>query len=109
MPTKLYEENREINKEFTHTWKNCFTKFKIFDLTEYKKIIFLDSDILILKNIDHLFNCSHMTACIDGEYFNIWPEYLHFNAGCLVIEPSHKLYLNLLEYIDKIDHKKYGR
>ena len=106
MPTKLYEENIKIHKEFTNTWKNCFTKFKIF---EYKKIIFLDSDILILKNIDNLFKCSHMTACVDGEYFNIWPDYLHFNAGCLVIEPSHELYLNLLKCIETINHKLYER
>ena len=109
MPDVLYEENIKIHRQFTNTWRNCFTKFKIFDLTQFDKIIFLDADVMVLKNLDDLFARSHMTACIDGEYFNIWPDYLHFNAGCMVIEPSHETYLNLLETLKTINHNEYKR
>jgi len=107
MPDALYEENVKIHKKFTNNWKNCFTKYKLFDLTEYDKIVFLDADIMVLKNLDDLFDKPNMTACVDGEYFNIWPNYLHFNAGCLVIEPSHGTYLDLLKELENINHEKY--
>ena len=109
MPDALYEENVKIHKKFTNNWKNCFTKYKLFDLTEYDKIVFLDADIMVLKNLDDLFDKPNMTACVDGEYFNIWPNYLHFNAGCLVIEPSHGTYLDLLKELENINHEKYQR
>ena len=41
-----------------------------------------------MKNLDHLFDKPHLTAAIDGEYFNLWPDWVHFNGGCMVIEPS---------------------
>ena len=34
MPTKLYEENIKIHKEFTNTWKNCFNIKKLFFLIQ---------------------------------------------------------------------------
>ena len=109
MSEKLYEENYKIHPQFTYNWKYCFTKFNIFNLVEYDKIVFLDCDILVLKNIDNLFECPHMTAAVDGEYFDIWPEYLHFNAGCLVIEPSNELYKNLIKCANEICHDIYKR
>ena len=39
-----------------------------------------------------------MTAAVDGEYFNIWPEWTHFNAGCLVVEPKEEEYNKILEF-----------
>jgi len=31
-----------------------FNKLAIFRLTQFRKIMFLDSDVLVLKNIDHV-------------------------------------------------------
>jgi len=86
---EINEYNTKINAPLAATWKNCWTKFKIFDLIEYDKIVFLDADIMVLKNLDHLFELPHMTAALDGEYFNLWEGWPHFNSGCLVIEPNH--------------------
>ena len=43
-----------------------------------------------------------MTSCLDGEYFNLWPEWPHFNTGCLVIEPSKELFDNILSFGRKL-------
>jgi len=53
---------------------------------------------MVLKNLDHLFDKPHMTSALDGEYFNIWPGWDHFNSGCIVIEPSHELFEDILTY-----------
>ena len=95
---EIYEFNKKINAPLANTWKNCWTKFRIFDQTQFDKIIFLDADIMLLKNIDHLFTKPHMTAALDGEYFNLWPGWDHFNSGCLVLEPSHEEFEKILNY-----------
>ncbi|WP_296859564.1 glycosyltransferase, partial [uncultured Methanobrevibacter sp.] len=78
-PPDIYQHNLNFEPNTAATWRNCWTKFHIFNLTQFDKIVFLDADILILKNLDHLFNCPHMTSCLDGEYFNLWPGWDHFN------------------------------
>lgn len=101
MPQVFVDYNELLNMRQARIWKDTFTKFNIFKLTQFDKIVFLDADVMILKNIDHLFDCAPGTAAVDGEYFNIWPEdQLHFNAGCMVIEPSEITYDNLINYID---------
>ena len=95
---ELNNHNFAVDKRRAGIWKNCWTKFKIFDLIQFEKIVFLDADIMILKNIDHLFQCPHMTAALDGEIFNIWPNDPHFNAGCIVIEPKHEIFEDILKF-----------
>ena len=98
MPEQIYNFNMSVNPRMTAVWENCLTKFKIFNLTQFDKLIFLDADILILKNLDDLFERPHMTSALDGEYFNLWPGWDHFNSGIMVIEPSEKLFNDLLDF-----------
>lgn len=97
-PDDIYEHNLRFNAATAACWRDCWTKFRIFDQTQFDKIVFLDADIMVLKNLDHLFKKPHMTSCLDGEYFNIWPGWDHFNSGCIVIEPSHELFEDILNY-----------
>lgn len=92
--------NKNINASFAKTWSLCLTKLKLFNLTQFDKIIFLDSDIMVLKNLDNLFECAHMTSALDGEYFNLWPDDPHFNSGILVIEPNEAEYNNLINFVN---------
>jgi len=57
-------------------------------MTEIDKWLFLDADMMIMKNIDHVFEYPHLTSALDGEYFNLWPGWDHFNSGVLLIEPN---------------------
>ena len=90
--------NKKLSARFTKIWELCLSKLKIWTLTQFDKIIYLDNDTLILKNLDHLFDCPHMTSALDGEYFNIWPDEPHFNAGILIIQPNLEEYNKLYEY-----------
>lgn len=94
---EILKYNSSISHYFGKIWSDTLTKFQIFSLS-YDKVIYLDADILVLKNLDHLFNCEHMTAAVDGEYFNVWKDDVHLNAGLLVIEPSAQEYQNLMEF-----------
>lgn len=37
-------------------WKEQFTKLRVFEMTEYKRILFIDADILVTSKIDGIFN-----------------------------------------------------
>ncbi|XP_073294949.1 UDP-glucuronate:xylan alpha-glucuronosyltransferase 2 isoform X3 [Primulina huaijiensis] len=69
-----------------HAKKNSYneynySKFRLWLLTEYDKIVFIDSDIIVLRNLDVLFNFPQMSATgNDGSIFN---------SGIMVIEPSN--------------------
>ncbi|KAK4383431.1 UDP-glucuronate:xylan alpha-glucuronosyltransferase 2 [Sesamum angolense] len=58
-----------------------YSKFRLWQLTHYDKIIFIDSDIVVLRNLDVLFHFPQMSATgNDGSIFN---------SGVMVIEPSN--------------------
>ena len=48
-------------------WNNTFDKFNLFDLLNYDKVVYLDSDIYVNKNIDELFDKPNMSAVIAGK------------------------------------------
>ncbi len=88
LPIKTREcENLDQDRKYCPTsWKSTFTKLEIFDLTRFDKIVYLDADMLICDNLDHLFDKPHFSAVNAGGFkFKDW---LDLNSGLLVIEPS---------------------
>jgi len=49
------------------TWRKylnlVFTKFHVFNLTQYKKIILIDADAIVLKHPDHIFSLNAPAGC----------------------------------------------
>lgn len=118
-----FQEHQLKTKENNPLWKNVNFKFQIFNQIEYDKIIYLDCDIFILKNIDFLFKKPHMTASFNF-YFYKFPIFINnkyysfdlnniegkpakainrFNGGCLIINPSQELFNNIINFINNIN------
>lgn len=85
-------------------WKETFFKLKVFDLTQFDKIVFLDSDMLVLKNLDHLFEMPHMSCVAAGQ--ELHSDWVKLNSGLMVIEPNHEEYLGLERMIDRVYREK---
>lgn len=51
-------------------WSESFTKLYAFDLTEYDRVIFLDSDSLVLQNMDELFSLPESILALPVNYIN---------------------------------------
>ncbi|XP_002510223.2 UDP-glucuronate:xylan alpha-glucuronosyltransferase 2 isoform X1 [Ricinus communis] len=66
-----------------------YSKFRLWQLTDYDKIIFIDSDIIVLRNLDILFHFPQMSATGN----DIWI----FNSGIMVIEPSNCTFKFLMD------------
>ncbi|KAK6146866.1 hypothetical protein DH2020_020735 [Rehmannia glutinosa] len=71
-----------------------------WQLTDYDKIIFIDSDLLILRNIDFLFQMPEISAT-----GNSGPL---FNSGVMVIEPSNCTFQILMDHINEIESYNGG-
>ena len=77
----------DINKDkgYDH-WNRTFDKLCVWKLTQFGKIVYVDSDMQVIKNIDHLFDYPHMSA-VRADTFNE-PGIDKLNSGLMVIEPN---------------------
>ena len=101
-PEAIYQHNLTYDAGTAATWRNCWTKLRIFGLEEFDKIVFLDADIMVMKNLDHLFDMPNLTSALDGEYFGLWQGWPHLNAGCIVIEPSQYVFNQILKFANNL-------
>ena len=74
-------------------WYRAFGKISIFNLETFNKIVYLDSDMQVVQNIDELFDKPHMSAVRAGEDLD-W-----LNSGIMVIEPNSTEFNKLLEIV----------
>lgn len=58
-----------------------YSKFRLWQLTEYDKVIFIDSDIIVLRKLDILFHFPQLSGTGNDQSI--------FNSGIMVIEPSN--------------------
>lgn len=88
-------ENKSRLNDFTYT----YTKLHIFSYDEYEKIIFLDSDLIVVKSIDHLFDeiKNVFAACACTPY---WEH--RFNSGVMVIRPDKRTFKDMMAKKDSM-------
>ncbi|XP_056688302.1 UDP-glucuronate:xylan alpha-glucuronosyltransferase 2-like [Spinacia oleracea] len=65
-----------------------YSKFRLWQLTDYDKLVFIDSDIVVLRNIDLIFHFPQISATGNANY--------KFNSGIMVIEPSNCTFNTLM-------------
>ena len=77
--------------------RDNFTKLRAWQLVEYSKIIYSDSDFIFTKNCDDLFELPDIVYA--GRNFittqGKWPDPKTFNAGFMVLEPSAETFCDM--------------
>lgn len=68
------------NPKFQNRFRQIMTKLTIFNLTQYSRLIFIDADSLVLKEISPLFKCGHFCVTFINP--------CNFNAGFMVVSPN---------------------
>ncbi|BFG36973.1 hypothetical protein CerSpe_232470 [Prunus speciosa] len=71
-----------------------YSKLRLWQLTEYDKVIFIDADLLVLKNIDRFFIHPQLSAVSNNKML--------FNSGLMVVEPSNCMFEYLMRKTFKI-------
>lgn len=84
------------NVPFKNKWRLTYTKLHLFGLTQFDKLVYIDADMVILENIDHLFDLPHMSAVSAGNWSSIKNEKYCLNSGLMVLIPNEKDYKCLL-------------
>lgn len=88
IPQQLIDSNEKHgDSRFSHT----FDKLLVFEQTQFDKIVYLDADIYILHNLDHLFLLPHMSAMIAGKSYPGNEVWIDLTSGIMTIVPEKGL------------------
>ncbi|XP_058089130.1 inositol phosphorylceramide glucuronosyltransferase 1-like, partial [Magnolia sinica] len=71
-----------------------YTKLKIFNMTNYKKVVYLDADTIVLKNIEDLFKCGKFCANLKHSE--------RMNSGVMVVEPSETIFKDMMSKVNTL-------
>lgn len=98
---KTLKKKNIPNPYAKNRFTNVFMKLHCWDMTDYERVIFIDNDIINLKNFEHLFkkNMNHNEISIAKDNGFINTE--NFNTGFFMIKPSSEIYEDLLNKLDK--------
>lgn len=93
-------------------FKEVFTKFNCFKLTQYDKILMIDIDMLVVQNMDHLFELKTPAALKRGpkiykngekisinEFERDGKMISGINAGLMLFEPNMKTFNDIMKTI----------
>ncbi|KAM3756472.1 hypothetical protein ACB098_02G114100 [Castanea mollissima] len=90
--------NPKAEKDAYNEWN--YSKFRLWQLTDYDRIIFIDVNLLILRNIDFLFKMPQISATGNNGTL--------FNSGVMVIEPSNYTFQLLMDHINEFESYNGG-
>ncbi|KAK9671991.1 hypothetical protein RND81_12G068300 [Saponaria officinalis] len=82
----------KANSNAYNKWN--YSKLRVWQLTEYDKVMFIDSDFIVLQNIDHFFDYPQFSAGPKDKWL--------FNSGIMVLEPSECFFRTLMSKRDPI-------
>lgn len=75
-----------------------FYKLYCWQLTQFKKVIFLDADVITIKNIDKLFAYPEFSAA--PNVYDSLSGFSRLNSGVFVATPSVNTFENMLKTLD---------
>lgn len=84
-----------------HTPLDNFVKLRLWELEEYDRVVFLDADALVLRNIDRLFGYPEFSAA--PNVYESLSDFHRLNSGVFVAKPSRRTFAAMLERLDAPD------
>ena len=78
-----------------------FCKLRLWELDSYDRIVFLDADTLVVKNIDKLFGYPEFSAA--PNLYESLADMHRLNSGVFVAQPSKQTYAHMLRALDAPD------
>jgi len=79
-------------------WGMSFNKLRIFNMTQFRKILFIDADVMILRNIDHIMLEPDFTAAFTVECCNSGAR-AKLGGGMWIFTPSFELWNTTINLI----------
>ena len=79
-----------------------FAKLRLWELEEYRSVVFLDADIIVLHNIDRLFAYPEFSAA--PNVYESLHDFHRLNSGVFVAHPSCKTFDAMLSHLEQPNH-----
>ncbi|OQR84390.1 hypothetical protein ACHHYP_13438 [Achlya hypogyna] len=97
-PWRLYQDHG--------VYRDSLTKLRIFEEMGYDRLIYIDSDTVIMRNLDELFNLPHAMYWAPRAY---WLEHLQpfITSVLLVVDPDNDLFEHLQVAISQQKEVQY--
>ncbi|KAI9157952.1 Glucose N-acetyltransferase 1 [Paramyrothecium foliicola] len=80
------------------TWADSFTKLLAFNQTQYSRVLSIDSDSMLLQNMDELFLIPSVPVAMPRAYW-LWPEKEILSSQVILIEPSNVEFKRIMQHI----------
>jgi len=107
VPVEIKQAN--VASDHHRHWAGVFEKLGVFSLCQFEKIVYIDSDVLVIKNLDELFDRPPRSAVIADRYPGN-EDCTDLNAGLMVIEPEPTLTNQLAAFLpEAFEHEKRWR
>lgn len=84
-----------------HTPLDNFAKLRLWQLTEYDRVVFLDADTLVLRNIDRLF--AYPEFCAAPNVYESLADFHRMNSGVFTARPSRARFDDMMQKLDAPD------
>lgn len=81
-----------------HTPLDNFAKLRLWQL-DYDRVVFLDADTLVLRNIDRLFD--YPEFCAAPNVYEGLGDFHRMNSGVFTARPSEATFADMLERLDR--------
>lgn len=87
-------------------YKDVLVKLRIFQQTDYDRLLFMDADVTVLHNVDHLFGTLLRGDEEIAATMNVGSVNPRFSPWFMIIEPSERLWAEIEQ---KFLHKNWGK
>ena len=84
-----------------HTPLDNFVKLRLWQLTEYERVVFVDADALVLKNCDKLF--AYPEFCAAPNVYEGLQDFHRMNSGVFTARPDEATFSAMLAELDRPD------
>lgn len=84
-----------------HTPLDNFSKLRLWEMEEYERVVFLDADTLVVRNIDRLFSYPEFSAA--PNVYESLSDFHRLNSGVFVARPARATFEAMLERLDGPD------
>lgn len=84
-----------------HTPLDNFAKLRLWQLTEYESVVFIDADALMLRNCDKLFNYPEFSAA--PNVYESLADFQRLNSGVFTARPNDATFEDMLLKLDVED------
>lgn len=78
-----------------------FAKLRLWELEQFETVVFLDADVVVIKNIDRLFGYPEFVAA--PNLYETLADFNRLNSGVFVAKPNRRTFDRMLAHLDRPD------